>query len=182
MTITATLCDNAGFFGDDRPLDSAAIVSYGPFIQACKAFPEARSMCHVCLFEAKRPILLAKRPTFLAKHTILGPSGRLPHRGDPGDHRGGQPHDLVRQEHCRGETIRSPAISTSGKHILFARIAQHSHGASLWLMRDDGSALTQVVDALSPEPHRDWWSDDISWEAYFDWWPRASPLSRPQPR
>src|SRR5437870_3561550 len=68
MTITANLCDNAGFFGDDRPLGSAAIVSYGPFVQACKAFPEARSMCHLCLFEAKRPIFLAKRPTLLAKH------------------------------------------------------------------------------------------------------------------
>ena len=70
MTITANLCDNAGFFGDDRPLGSAAIVSYSPFVQACKAFPEARSMCHLCLFEAKRPIFLAKRPTLLAKHTI----------------------------------------------------------------------------------------------------------------
>src|SRR5437667_6834244 len=71
MTITANLCDNAGFFGDDRPLGSAAIVSYSPFVQACKAFPEARSMCHLCLFEAKRPIFLAKRPTLLAKHTCL---------------------------------------------------------------------------------------------------------------
>src|SRR2546430_13167983 len=69
MTITANLCDNAGFFGDDRPLGSAAIVSYSPFVQACKAFPEARSMSHLCLFEAKRPIFLAKRPTLLAKHS-----------------------------------------------------------------------------------------------------------------
>ena len=79
MTITANLCDNAGFFGDDRPLGSAAIVSYSPFVQACKAFPEARSLCHLCLFEAKRPIFLAKRPTLLAKHTnvwtSLGPEG-----------------------------------------------------------------------------------------------------------
>src|SRR2546427_10555136 len=72
MTITANLCDNAGFFGDDRPLGSAAIVSYGPFVQACKAFPEARSLCRLCLFEAKRPIFLAKRPTLLAKHTSKG--------------------------------------------------------------------------------------------------------------
>src|SRR3989442_15936358 len=74
------LCDNAGFFGDDRPLGSAAIVSYSPFVQACKAFPEARSMCHFCLFEAKRPIFLAKRPTLRAKHTCLpgAPISRRP--------------------------------------------------------------------------------------------------------
>jgi hypothetical protein len=73
VTITANLCDNAGFFGDERPLGSAAIVSYGLFVQVCRAFPEAGSLCRWCLFEAKRPILLAKRPTFLAKHSSPRP-------------------------------------------------------------------------------------------------------------
>jgi len=71
-----------------------------------------------------------------------------------------------------------PRWSTDGKHILFARLAQHGR-MSLWLMHADGSALSPVVEDLSLGPFSPY---GIAWDHYFDWWPRAGPLSGAPPQ
>lgn len=80
-----------------------------------------------------------------------------------------------------------PLWSTDGKHILFARLAQHGR-MSLWLMHADGSALSPVVEDLSQGPFSPSGSPRfvdsglIAWDRYFDWWPGAGPLSGAPPQ
>jgi dipeptidyl aminopeptidase/acylaminoacyl peptidase len=71
-----------------------------------------------------------------------------------------------------------PLWSADGSHILFARLDQ-SGRASLWLMRNDGSELNQVVDELTPAP--DWFGyyGYIEWHRYFDWWAGTAPTAPP---
>lgn len=61
--------------------------------------------------------------------------------------------------------------SPDGSHLLFARLDQ-SNQASLWLMRDDGSALQKVID-LSPAPEWFGYYGYIRWNDYFAWWTGA---------
>jgi len=74
-----------------------------------------------------------------------------------------------------------PLWSADGSHILFARLDQNDT-ASLWLMRVDGSDLTQVVDHLAAlDPYGTWIGNygHINWDDAFDWW-EGAPAVLPQ--
>ncbi len=68
-----------------------------------------------------------------------------------------------------------PRFTADGNHILFARLNQADQ-ASLWLMRTNGSDLTEVAAHLtlrSPDPSAPWFGyyGHITWDDAFAWWP-----------
>lgn len=71
-----------------------------------------------------------------------------------------------------------PRFSDNGSHLLFARMDANRQ-ASIWLMRADGSELTEVVDGLtlgnldSSDPSANWFGyyGHLAWDDAFDWWP-----------
>lgn len=73
-----------------------------------------------------------------------------------------------------------PLWSVDGRHLLFVRIDQ-SNRVSLWLMRADGRAFTQVVDELSPSPVFNLYHNyygHIDWNEYVDWWQETVLVTR----
>jgi hypothetical protein len=67
-----------------------------------------------------------------------------------------------------------PLWSADSSHILFARLDEND-GASLWLMRADGSGVSRVVEELSPAPAWDGYYGHIDWDRHFDWWTGPTP-------
>src|SRR5262249_15268406 len=75
VLLTASLSDNLGkpfgkvtVLGDDRTHDGVDMVFLRTFRQGLWSAPRSRSLCRLCLCEAKRPTFLAKRQTFAPKH------------------------------------------------------------------------------------------------------------------
>ena len=81
---------------------------------------------------------------------------------------GGSVRRLTNDPRYRDER---PLWSGDGSSILFARIDQQDR-ASLWLVRADGGALTQVADGLTLDQDGSPWIGSygyIDWGAAFDW-------------
>ncbi|HXF69196.1 MAG TPA: hypothetical protein VNK89_05275 [Thermoflexus sp.] len=77
----------------------------------------------------------------------------------------GQKRRLTHDDRFRDER---PLWSSDGDYILFARIGEE--GASLWLMRSDGSNLRQVVSELTPQPDPTGEYGYVNWRVLWDWW------------
>lgn len=88
----------------------------------------------------------------------------------------GQKRRLTNEDRFRDE---SPLWSSDGSHILFVRLGEE--GASLWLMRADGSNLRQVVSELTPRPDPTGEYGYVNWQALWDWWQPLQEMQRIAP-
>ncbi|MBI4670336.1 MAG: PD40 domain-containing protein [Chloroflexi bacterium] len=84
---------------------------------------------------------------------------------------GGSKRQLTNDAAYRDER---PLWSANATHLLFARL-EGDDTMSLWLMRDDGSELQLVANALSgsaDDGSPPWFGyyGHIDWDTYFDWW------------
>jgi hypothetical protein len=78
-----------------------------------------------------------------------------------------------------------PQWLSDAQHLLFARLDTNDD-VSLWLMRADGSELTQVASGLALPPSNTaepslWFGyyGHIGWSNYFALWTRATPTKLP---
>jgi hypothetical protein len=78
LLLAASLSDNLGkpfgkvtILGDGRTHDGVDIVFCGPFVKACGALPTAVPYAVFVSVRQKRPTFLAKRQTFVAKHSLI---------------------------------------------------------------------------------------------------------------
>lgn len=89
----------------------------------------------------------------------------------------GRKRRLTNDDRFRDER---PLWSTSGGHILFARLDEKN--ASLWLIESDGSKLRQVAPELTPKPDPTDEYGYINWQALWDWWRPPQEIQRIVPQ